>query len=164
MLRPTLLAAALLALSALAPAHAASRCASFDAFDTGTQMPDKFRIKGFRFKDRAGGVVPTVHDRTAADGQVLHGLSFDPRSLVITMPLSHEAGMRVRMRLLLTPTEVVRVRALNDAGQTLTSELVHNEVVYDVILVPPATERIASVVLDGGEGQGVLGSTCSMAP
>lgn len=164
MFRPALLAATLLALSTLAPAHAASRCASFDAYDTGTEMPDKFRIKGFRFKDRAGGVAPAVHDRTAANGQVLHGLSFDPRSLVITMPLSHEAGMRVRMRLLLAPGEVVRVRALNDAGQTLASELVNNENVYDVILVPPATERIASLALDGGEGQGVLGSTCSLAP
>lgn len=164
MSRCVLLAATLLALTALSPAHAASRCAGFDAIESGTQMPEKFKISGFRFKDRSGGVVPMVHDRTAADGQVLHGLSFDPRSLVITMPESHAAGMRVRMRLLLSPTEVVRVRALNDAGQTLTSELVHNEVVYDVILVPPATERIASVVLDGGEGQGVLGSACSVAP
>lgn len=164
MIRPALLAATLLALSALAPAQAATRCANVDAVDAGTVMPDKFRIKGFRFKDRSGGVAPTVRDLTAANGQVLHGFSFDPRSLLITMPESHVAGMRVRMRLLLSPTEVVRVRALNDAGQTLSSELVNNENVFDVILVPPATERIASVVLDGGEGQGVLGSTCSVAP
>ncbi|MBN8488356.1 MAG: hypothetical protein J0M20_11620 [Burkholderiales bacterium] len=164
MSRRVLLAATLLALSALAPAQAATRCASFEAIEAGTQMPEKFKIKGFRFKDRAGGVVPMVRDRTAADGQVLHGLSFDPRSLVITLPESHGAGMRVRMRLLLSPGEVVRVRALNDAGQTLASELVNNENVYDVILVPPATERIASLALDGGEGQGVLGSTCSVAP
>jgi hypothetical protein len=155
------LAALATLMAATAPAHAGSNsCANFNALDNGTELAEKFRIKGFRFKDRAGGVVPVVHNATGANGQTLHGATFDPRSLVITFPESHADDTVATVRLLVAPGTTVRLRALNSQGATVQNVLAHNENVYDVVLQAPPGQTIASVVADGGGGQSTLGQVC----
>lgn len=154
------LAALATLLATTAPAHAASACANFSALDNGTTLPEKFKIKGFRFKDRSGGIRPVVHDDAGPDGVVLHGITFDPRGLVITFPESHADDGVAKLRLIVAPGAVVRLRALNAQGATVQSALVNNENVWDVVLSAPPGQTIASVVADGGGGQSTLGQVC----
>lgn len=157
MIRPALLAATLLALSALAPAQAANRCASFKAVEAGTEMPDKFKIKGIGFKDRTGGFTPVVHNITDSNGLVVHGLSFDPRGLQVTLP---EPASQARVRLVVPPEQTVRLRAFDTEGTAFYDSLCTNENLVDITIVPPGSRMVGRLMLEGGGGQATVDQVC----
>jgi len=157
------LAALATLMAATAPALAASSsCANFNALDNGTELPEKFKIKGFRFKDRAGGVTPVVHDATNGNGETLHGATFDPRGMVITFPTSHAADTVAKVRVMPAAGATVRLRALNSQGVTVQSALVNNENIWQVVMQAPPGETIAAVAVDGGGGQSTLNEVCGL--
>lgn len=157
MIRPALLAATLLALSTLAPAHAASRCANFKSVDAGTEMPDKFKIKGISFKDRTGGFTPVVHNITDGNGKVVHGLSFDPRGIQITLP---EPATQASVRLVVPAGQTVRLRAFDANGAVIYNSLCTNENLSEELMSAPASQPIVRLMLDGGGGQATVDQVC----
>jgi hypothetical protein len=152
-----LFTAALLSLAALAPAQAANRCASFKSVEAGTEMPDKFKIKGITFKDRAGGFTPVVHNITDGNGKVVHGLSFDPRGIQIILP---EPATQASVRLVVPPGQTVRLRAFDALGETVSNVLCTNENLSEEIMVAPGSQSIVRLMLDGGGGQATVDQVC----
>jgi hypothetical protein len=157
MSRRLLLTAALLTLAALSPAHSANRCANFKAVEAGTEMPDKFKIKGITFKDRAGGFTPVVHNITDGLGRVVHGLSFDPRGIQIALP---EPAAQASVRLVVPPGQTVRLRAFDALGETIYNVLCTNENLSEEGIVAPGSQPIVRLMLDGGGGQATVDQVC----
>jgi len=158
MSRRTLIAAALLALSALPTAHAASRCVDFMAFPDNFALLEKFKLAKYKFQDRSGGFAPFVNVFNDMLGQPVHGMQFDARGLRITPP-----GPSMSMELRLgnfgsTPLEVL---AFDPAGGAQGVAFVPADNTMHTVVLVGLTAPIALVQIRGGNNEGVLNGACA---
>lgn len=153
--------ATLLTLSLLAAtgAQAATRCADFLEYADGTEMPARFKINGFKFKDSAGGLTPVVHVGQDAAATPFHGLVHDRRGLDVTTP---KPAMTVRVRVLTRSGAPLRVQALDATGGVQASGLCTNENLSEELTFHASSAPITRLKLSGGADQGLVDQICTI--
>jgi hypothetical protein len=158
MSRRTLIAAALLVMSALPNAQAAIRCADFTALPDNFPLMEKFKLSKFKFQDRSGGWAPFVNVFTDILGQPVHGMQFDPRGLRMTPP---GPSLSVTMRLGAFAGVGLQIEALDAGGGVQDALILPNDAVMHSVVLTAATAPIVLVQIKGGDNEGVVNSICA---
>ena len=158
MSRRTLIAAALLALSALPTAHAATRCVDFMAFPDNFALLEKFKLAKFKFQDRSGGFAPFVNVFTDLIGQPVHGMQFDPRGLRVTPP---GPSLSMDLRLGSFGGMPLDVRAYDAAGNVQGVVFVPADNIMHTVVLTAMTAPTEMVQIRGGNNEGVLNFACA---
>lgn len=154
----TLIAATLLALTALPSAQAAVRCVDFTAFPDDFPLMETFKLAKFKFQDRAGGWAPIVNVFSDAIGQPVHGMQFDPRGLRITPP---GASLSMQLRIGAFAGVGLQIEALDAGGGVQDAVILPNDGIMHSVTLTAATAPIAVVLVKGGDNEGVLNGACA---
>lgn len=159
MTRRTLIAAALLALSALPTAHAAIRCVDFLAFPDNAPLLEKFKLSKFKFQDRTGGFAPFVNVFTDLVGQPVHGMQFDNRGMRVAPP-GPALSMELRLGAFAGPP--LQIEALDSLGGVQDAAMLPVDNIMHTVMLAATTAPITEVRVRGGGNEGVLNFACAI--